>query len=595
MYKKLTFSIAFLVTLNLFSQSQFPQQIKDLHPGYRSSLSNSLSSAHFFDIGKTNNKLVFAAYNNFVGADTNNLNFELFVSDGTESGTTLLKEINPNGPSYIRSFFTFRNKVYFHAYDGSFEGEDMWVSDGSVSGTTFFKNIGFRRFYDNLNYPNVIELDSLHFLFSGDSSTIKTNLYISDGTPNGTYTVKDFNPTNLSGFNSNAAPGNFTKVANGKVVFTASTVTLGRELYVTDGTNAGTFLLKNINPGNKDFLTFNDGFTYFHSDGQKAYFFANDSVHGAEIWVTDGTVDGTRLVKDINPGPGKSLVSLTNFATLNGITYFIAKNPDTGNELYKTDGTEAGTSLVMDYKPGVGNGIGEYLLALNNKLVFAASSDGMSVNLVSLSENSTVPVPLLNLFYSEVPIDYYPSTTVLLKENIFCDKLYFSYPIFVNGIAKFQIGVTDATASGTGLILDSLSNPTGATVDLGYWGAGFIEYNNQLVFKGSNGNLGYELFKMPFCAEANTTVDNTINISENKNLQDFVVFPNPSSTYFKLVIPQSKVSFQLSITDISGKQLFEKNGLQDQEIIEHNLPNGIYFVTIKGEKGNSTKKLLVNN
>jgi len=594
MIKKLILTIALFSCLNSFSQSQFPQLIKDLNPGYRSSMSSSFVSSHLFEIGKVNNKLVFAASNSFVGADTNNINYEMFVSDGTESGTGLLKEINPNGTSYLRSFYTFRNKVYFQASDGSFEGEKMWVTDGTENGTTVFKNIGFRKFYDNLNYPNVIDIDSLHFIFSGDSSFSKTNLYISDGTASGTFIIKDFNPTNLSGFNANAAPGNFTKVANGKFVFTASTVPLGREVYATDGTNAGKFLLKNINPGNKDFLNFNDGFTYFHSDGQKAYFFANDSVHGAELWVTDGTINGTRMVKDINPGSGNSLKSLSNFATINGITYFIATNPLAGTELYKTDGTEAGTSIVMDYRVGTESGIGDYLLNLNNKLIFFGTNNGLQANILSLEANSTSPTALLNVFNSATPLSFIPPYPILVKENIFCDKLYFNNSAFANGASLIQIGVTDGTSAGTGLILDSLSNPGGAQIDLGFWGSGLIEYNNSLVFRANNGSLGLELFKMPICTDANTAIDNAINIEEIKNENDYVVYPNPSSTQIKLEIPSSNVSYLLSITDISGKIIFEKSEVQNQEIIEHQLSNGIYFVSLKSEFKTSTKKLIVN-
>ena len=157
-----------------------------------------------------------------------------------------------------------------------------------------------------------------------------------------------------------------------------------------------------------------------------------------------------------------------------------------------------------------------------------------------------------------------------------------------------QIGVTDGTSAGTGLILDSLSNPGGAQIDLGFWGSGLIEYNNSLVYKANNGSLGLEIFKMPICIDANTAIDNTINISEIKNANDFVVFPNPCSNQIKLEIPKSIDSYLLSITDISGKVMFEKRVIQNQEIIEHQLSNGIYFVSIKSEFKTSTKKLIVN-
>src|SRR5437660_9235571 len=40
--------------------------------------------------------------------------------------------------------------------------------------------------------------------------------------------------------------------------------------------------------------------------GSTAYFVADDGTHGPELWRTDGTAAGTALVKDINPGTGGS-------------------------------------------------------------------------------------------------------------------------------------------------------------------------------------------------------------------------------------------------------------------------------------------------
>jgi ELWxxDGT repeat protein len=83
------------------------------------------------------------------------------------------------------------------------------------------------------------------------------------------------------------------------------------------------------------------------------FFVANDGVAGVELWKSDGTEAGTLLVKDIRPGPGSSLAPLP-LGELNGTLFFPADDGITGMELWRSDGTEAGTQRVKDIQPGSG-------------------------------------------------------------------------------------------------------------------------------------------------------------------------------------------------------------------------------------------------
>ena len=88
---------------------------------------------------------------------------------------------------------------------------------------------------------------------------------------------------------------------------------------------------------------------FWRSATARALFTANDGTHGSELWVTDGTAAGTGLVRDIRPGTGSSGPSgLVMLSQEDGSAIFTATDGVNGREIWVTDGTEAGTRLVRD-------------------------------------------------------------------------------------------------------------------------------------------------------------------------------------------------------------------------------------------------------
>ena len=79
------------------------------------------------------------------------------------------------------------------------------------------------------------------------------------------------------------------------------------------------------------------------------YFIGSDSTNGQELWKSDGTIAGTELIKDINPGSDGSLSVTTSWSpiVMANVLYFAADDGSTGAELWKSDGTAQGTELVM--------------------------------------------------------------------------------------------------------------------------------------------------------------------------------------------------------------------------------------------------------
>ncbi len=106
------------------------------------------------------------------------------------------------------------------------------------------------------------------------------------------------------------------------------------------------------------------------------YFVATDPQHGMELWGTDGSSGGTRLVKDIKAGTrGSYPAGLVNI----GGTLFFAANGTGGRELWKTDGTSTGTVRVKDIAPA-GPSKPSGLTAMGDTLVFAADDGTMAAS-----------------------------------------------------------------------------------------------------------------------------------------------------------------------------------------------------------------------
>lgn len=128
-------------------------------------------------------------------------------------------------------------------------------------------------------------------------------------------------------------------------------------------------MVRNIHPGAKgakpsDFVSLNG----------KLYFVANDSTHGRELWITDGSETGTQLVVDLYKGNASS--DIYHSVAFKNKLYFSANSNDgKGTELYSSDGTASGTGLIKDiYLKGSSN-IQEIVVA-GDYLFFSASNGG---------------------------------------------------------------------------------------------------------------------------------------------------------------------------------------------------------------------------
>lgn len=206
-------------------------------------------------------------------------------------------------------------------------------------------------------------------------------LWQTDGTRAGTTLVKDIMP-GLIGSN----PTNFTAIDQTTCFFTARDAVSGNELWKTDGTAAGTILVKDINPGTADSNPAN-----LVAINGVVYFTATEPTGGTELWRSDGTPDGTYRLKDIQAGTSSS--SPTYLTPYNGLLLFSADDGSKGRELWRSDGTAAGTVRVTDLYTGISDSSPRSLVPFAGQVYFAADpalhsngdlfrTDGYTVTLV---------------------------------------------------------------------------------------------------------------------------------------------------------------------------------------------------------------------
>ncbi len=179
--------------------------------------------------------------------------------------------------------------------------------------------------------------------------------------------VTDVNPGALS---QAGVLGGFAPF-NSQTIFRADDGTHGGELWVTDGTDIGTFLLKDINtvsfgPNNNSSIDL----CQIAVLNNQFYFGANDGTNGTELWVSDGTTNGTFMLKDIVAGSSGS--DTKAFITFQNKVYFVAKDAFGFNSLWATDGTAIGTVNIKDNIDIQVQPNGTIGSILNGKLYFKA-------------------------------------------------------------------------------------------------------------------------------------------------------------------------------------------------------------------------------
>lgn len=513
---------AFFITTN----AQSFKLVKDLYPQTENILYDYDAGMTFF-----NGKIYFTSYYG-----------DIVASDGTSAGTAILSNIGMQKMTALdfrkNRFVPMGGKLYYINHRN-----ELCVTDGTAQGTRIVTDIhpsDSSKFY---GVKSILGANDDKLFLVGHDGISGYELWVSDGTANGTQIVKDVVPGGL-GFFPSSSRHHVGTVINNKLYFFAKDATNGWEPWVSDGTETGTFMLINSNP-NGD-CSYQMASTYGGYAGSEMKFFSfNNAVYFVGfggIYKTDGTTAGTTL--ELN-GTSYGANQVITMCTFNNHLYF--------NQFYvgkrlltKSDGTIAGTVVVDTLNKTLIRAFQEFngeLYLLCNEQVNSSSGDYIAklngMNVDSITRRTPGYFNYLVNFLQPIGNDF-------LYMGDYTNHAIYRYNNGANTLAN-----TDFTSTYDNL----LSTPIGTFAI------------------GTNATYGYELWKW----EAAEASDLRKTIADNL-LQ---VYPVPTKSYLNISAEESS---NVKIMDIAGKVLADEylsKGINRVDVSRY--ANGLYF--IHSEKG----------
>ncbi len=380
----------------------------------------------------------------------------VFFSLGLNGQTPLLvKDLSPGSHhTLFGNCFAFQHKLLFAADTSQDpialrQASQLWITDGHPGGTTMLKD--FAHWGVGAGLYGFVEMGSKCYFVAWDS-LLGLEIFMTDGTPSGTVILKDIWLGVGNGITSPSSTFNGPVVLNGKLYFCADDSVHGPQLWTSDGTTAGTRMLIDLG-------TISAGASMTGEMvvcNGKLFFPAFDNSTGIEMWVSDTTISGTHIIEDIDGGADPSFIE--RIIVLNNKVFYTEHLHDVpGGDLHTiftvTDGTVAGTLSLNDSLIGRVD-----YVSFGGKMYFSGESytppyyfnEGVWVT----DGTRAGTYPIIDPIYTNCSSDFWQDKNIFL--STLGSQIFFS----CSGTSPYQnqLWVSDGTPAGTKL-LKNISNP----------------------------------------------------------------------------------------------------------------------------------------
>lgn len=398
--------------------------------------------------------------------------------------------------------------------------QTLWVTNGTLAGTIPLST--------TITMSGSGAVLNGKYIFAGNTAATGDELFITDGTPAGTLLLDDI----ISGA-TGSMPADGFAMLNGYLYFTAVTAATGRELWRTNGTLAGTSMIKDIFPGATGS---NEPNTYYLSTtGNYLLFAAMDALsNGVELWKSDGNIGNAVLVKNINSGASLSS-NPHDFNRFNNVILFLATDAVHGDEIWKTDGTEGGTTILKDINPG--------------------------------ADSSTfVSIELAPGFFYQFP--------VFVSFHLFNGYGYF---MANDGTGNVGIWRTDGTEGNTTVVKEMLNASELSVAGFGVMLFDAFNLSNKFMFPVSDAQTRFELWESDG-TPAGTKAFKIFPVNTHNDVPIIYVNIDFNSSTETLTYPLFNGKFFFSASDADSNELWSTNGTIGGTAIVKNinpLGNGI--------------------